>query len=246
MDAMIIDHNNIWEEEILLLSVDWFFPYWEIFGLIFDVKQKNIIQGAARKSIKKFMQNTEIFWYIARADSDYENRSSQFTKQLASDGLKPKTIDRLFSSLIEITSKGTHVQSITQSVFSMITDLIKEKDSNYSLNNLNSEIASHFISSLDKYSKSDLIDFELINLSSNSTWDKYIRNLTPDLPTLLSDRVSISMSVNGEFKKFWCTMIIGMKPSHVKELLNWYVTSAKQFGDPSFVPQIPTWMCVEN
>jgi hypothetical protein len=73
----------------------------------------------------------------------------------------------------------------------------------------------------DELQNLDEIDFKGCCLNSASTWDRYLRNATPDLPAMLADYVSVIAS-NSKFDVLWGFINVNLTAKQRHELLNWY------------------------
>jgi hypothetical protein len=246
MDAIMGSEPKLdWDQDILLLSTDWFLPFWEIFGLIYDIKQKNLIQNCAQETVKKFMKNSESFWFRGHSPNQFIERKSDFINGLLRSGLREKGINRLFVALLEAGARESHEESGTQWLFAMITNSLRNGDPAFTTDTLQLPLRKKLSDALVKAKVFPQLDFETANLSSVTHWDKYVRNLTLDLPSMLSDYVA-GFTIGGEFKQFWCALIRDLNAVQTKELLTWYINAAKQLADPGFVPHLPAWMKIDN
>lgn len=68
-------------------------------------------------------------------------------------------------------------------------------------------------------------DFEAIGLASDTAWDSWIRQLTPDLPTMLTDTFLTYRMANTRFACFWQHVQHRLSPEGVNRVLSWYRTS---------------------
>lgn len=65
-------------------------------------------------------------------------------------------------------------------------------------------------------------DFEFANLNSPSDWDRFIRSLTPDQPSMLSDLVSVDDKIVCNLEFVWCLAAELLSDTARKELADWY------------------------
>ena len=78
----------------------------------------------------------------------------------------------------------------------------------------------------------DEIDFKRCCLNSTSNWDQYLRNATPDLPTMLADYVSVIAS-NSKFEVLWGFINVNLTVQQRHELLRWYRSTGQSLtGEP--------------
>ena len=79
-------------------------------------------------------------------------------------------------------------------------------------------------------------------LSSTSNWDQYLRQVTPDLPTYLSDWASNNLQTPDRFRRFWAELFWVTSNREREVLRVWYEGEAKSVADPAFVLEAPEWM----
>jgi hypothetical protein len=78
----------------------------------------------------------------------------------------------------------------------------------------------------------DKINFEECCLNSKSTWDQYLRNATPDQPTMLADYVS-AIARKSEFAQLWGFINVDLTVKQRRELLSWYRSTGQSLtGEP--------------
>lgn len=70
------------------------------------------------------------------------------------------------------------------------------------------------------------VDFEELCISSRSSWDRYTRQLTPDLPTFLADVVS-TVARARQFRLLWVSLLGALTPRQIEQLARWYRFAAK-------------------
>jgi hypothetical protein len=73
----------------------------------------------------------------------------------------------------------------------------------------------------------DRLDIEQLCLNSNSSWDRYTRNLTPDLPTMLSDYVLAIAEEHDKFQLLWIALRNTLTLQQQDILLSWYRAAAQ-------------------
>jgi hypothetical protein len=76
------------------------------------------------------------------------------------------------------------------------------------------------------------IDFKRCCLNSVSTWDQYLRNATPEQPTMLADYVA-AIASNSEFELLWGFINVDLTAKQRHELLGWYRSRGQSLtGEP--------------
>ena len=78
----------------------------------------------------------------------------------------------------------------------------------------------------------DEINFKKWCLNSTSNWDQYLRNATPDLPTMLADYASVIAS-NSKFEVLWGFINVNLTVKQRRDLLSWYRSTGHSLtGEP--------------
>jgi len=70
------------------------------------------------------------------------------------------------------------------------------------------------------------LSFEELYLSSKSPWDLYLKSLSPDLPTRLSD-YALAIVSGSKFERFWAAIHSKLTPEQTREIKDWYGEMAK-------------------
>jgi hypothetical protein len=66
------------------------------------------------------------------------------------------------------------------------------------------------------------VDFTTLDLGSGSDWDKFIRSLSPDIPTFLSDLISVNHRTVSRLDYLWCRVSEDLTEERQERLLEWY------------------------
>ena len=81
------------------------------------------------------------------------------------------------------------------------------------------------------------VDFERLCLNSDSAWDTFIRNTTPDLPTRLADYL-VSTARTDKFRVFWAALTASISLRQRQELRSWLGRVAESMtGEPLQLPE---------
>jgi len=81
--------------------------------------------------------------------------------------------------------------------------------------------------------------------ASDTPWDRFLRNATPDLPTYLSDWAMVRLRKPERFRRFWAQLFWTVPQSDRRALKTWLREEALKLADPSFSLAEPDWMRVE-
>jgi hypothetical protein len=227
----------------MLYSADWIFPHWDQFGLNFEFSKKKQIQIAAQDTVRDFMNGVKIYWNISFEPSRIQRSQIKFVNQMKKSGIQSSEIDRLFEILTNSGIEEKREVETTIWLFSQVTELLAMDEEAISFEGLDLAVKNSLQREI-ALGRSDIseLDFEDLALSSETPWDVYLRNLTPNLPSALADFIDIEIKISGEFKRFWCRLTSEIDRAGQEELLTWYVRESKRLagGDVKF--QIPSWM----
>ena len=48
---------------VMLLSADWFVPYWQLIGIFTDNKRKSLLRDECREIVPQIMSGATQYWY---------------------------------------------------------------------------------------------------------------------------------------------------------------------------------------
>lgn len=231
------------DEPLMLLSSDWFLPYWAIFGLFLDASQKHTIQHAAQVSVQDFMRGTDVYWDISFDEQRERKTKKNFVDDLTRKGIQPETSTRLVNALTSAINNDSRDVATTIWLFQMICEMLREKDHGISAELLDFEILQKLRQELNSQKEAVApIDFESVAFESETEWDKNLRAMTPDLPTFLSDFANSNLQTASEFKLLWCSLANKLSNHQRKSLVAWLIAESRKLADPGFEFELPTWM----
>jgi hypothetical protein len=78
-------------------------------------------------------------------------------------------------------------------------------------------------------------EFSQISLPSPSTWDAYIRGLTPEQPTALADNLASVLEYQ-RFEELWNSVKVRVTVAQKDQLVSWYHEMAKARERRDIVP----------
>lgn len=227
---------------ILLISADWFQPFFPIFWPDVDEGRIVSIKLAARESVKDMMSGATVYWNISFSRERLVETEKGYVKRLQSIGLNDDSID----ALLQRSEKNNLNDEIVKTSLWLFWTLTEHLISSWSTGPL---------ADLDEHKKIGIqqlfraIDekrfpnnLEEVSNASDSEWDEYLKKLTPDLPSFLSDYAEIHIAGFEKFRVFWmeASKLLGTKLR--KSLIEWYLDEVKEIADPNFNLQIPEWI----
>src|SRR5262245_28579803 len=121
-DGLQMAAENKFDAYLMLLSADWFLPYWEAVGLIFNPKQKILIQRSAQETVSDFMREADVYWHISFDEVRLEKTKSNFIGRLKKGGMQAIDVDRLIGIFENAGGSESHQAETTIWLFSMISE----------------------------------------------------------------------------------------------------------------------------
>ncbi len=208
---------------VMLLSTDWFLEYWPAIGLATDEQKRTRLQAGCREIVGQIMGGEKEYWLISFARSRTQRTDAMLHSSLNECGVEKSTITRVDALIADKTASG--LDSETSWLLTSITEMLVHNSLGAQANALEPDIRNAVSAAWTRL-HSGALDFESLSLESESAWDQYIRGLTPDLPTYLSDYVSAVVRQN-EFEALWGFIKMSLRPNQKSELLRWYGSVAE-------------------
>jgi hypothetical protein len=183
------------------------------------------------------MANVSEYWFVS---FDQERVSKTITELL--NAAQRCDFEKTFIDKIDARIKGSCKPLIDNEnswLFSSLTEMLVSESTLSEIDNLDITLQRK----LEKVwveCNPDEINFTTLCLNSNSIWDQYIRSITPDIPTMLVDYVSIEIVERDRFAFFWdriCKTINNTQKTH---LIAWYASAFQAVTEQEFIP--PEWM----
>jgi hypothetical protein len=226
----------------MLLSADWFAPYWRNFGLVLSETECALVRKVARRVVKSFMDGTDTYWNANFSDERVTRTASSFAESLGQTDIS--SAGRLqISSLLTSASRGSE-EATTLWLFGALTDQLVSGTSSTAPPSVAGSTLPVVRSLWAARSSSDNAPerLEQAALASETEWDRYLRSLTPDLPTFLPDWAGTALQQPDDFRRFWAQLFWVASREDRQSLRAWFETEAKKVADPGFVVKTPAWM----
>jgi hypothetical protein len=241
----LVPVNNSWDRLIMLLSADWFFDSWDVLGFSLTPPAKRSIQAAARQSVQEFMSEAAVYWNISFAGARLERTRVDFLQRIASSKLKPSETKSVIS-VAENLLTNFDDDDAQKTIFlysALTTDLLFSPNSVAPIPDLLSADLRPILESFEEASTAaSESEFERLLVSSDTSWDRCLKGLTPDLPTYLSDWLSSIVNTSLIFRAYWAKVSQRLKRTSLDHLLKWYESEAKRRGGDEFHLKNPLWM----
>lgn len=202
----------------MLLSSEWFLPYWYLVGIVGDAQQQRLFQTSCRRIVKDFMSGADRYWDIDFGSGRIETTRSVFSEELRKCKLEGNLIDDINSSLC---NEGSPIDDGTRWLLVSMTEHLIQ-DSDVERPALDPAIVEVLKGGLRK--SADL-DLRYLSLTSADHWDQYLRGITPDLPAMLGD-YALSVADQRKFEVLWRLIHTRLNFSQRRELMAWF----RRFG----------------
>ncbi len=215
---------------IMLLSADWFFPYWGVIGIFGEPDQRAAIKSGCREIVQQITSGVTEYWSANFSVDRLNNTRELFSSLLQRSKLPQVTLKRL-RSLISREEPG--VDEGTQWLLvSMTQDLLRESASS-SGSGVGTEVLEALRGGLQQWQNTEIgIDLKQRCIASDSNWDRYLRSLTPDLPAMLADYVW-AMASESRFDVLWGYISVQLTTQQRQQLIEWFRSQAQVLtGEP--------------
>jgi len=199
---------------ILLLSTDWFLPYWADFGINTDENTKNNIQLGCRQIAAQMLAGAESYYQIdfslsRRAATHAE--SAALLRECVAHASASQTFDEWSGLTHTQLSKSTFYASMTtQLVVGVRGDKLPELDSG---------IHDVVVDTWQKYSIVAGF-FPTKSLESQTGWDFYSRSVFDPPDTLGNQAWAVMLS--HRFEEFWKNVGQHLSSNQLASLRHWY------------------------
>lgn len=216
---------------VMLLSTDWFLPYWFTLGIGMETEKKSLIQTNCREIVKQIMSGATEYWQTNFSDERVDKTNAMFQ-----DVLQKCSVDKAVTDKINGLIRGEKppVDEVTGWLVVSITEQLVHKTLGAD-HRLDPRITDAIVRTWDMTSRMEPVEateLERLCLSSKSAWDVLIRNTTPDLPTKSADYAS-AVASKDKFQRFWAAISTNLAPNERSELLKWYrAVGESMTGEP--------------
>lgn len=210
---------NFLDQLIMLLSTDWFKPYWIILGIDLDDSEKGLIQKGCRKIVLQIIGGAKEYWLAIFSNSRREETRSLF-HALIGGSRAASVLSNMAAEWADISDEDMKASWI----FDTLTEELVTGETDESLK-LDSGVRSVVLARRPERTSLE-IDFRDLCERSGATWDRYTRQLTPTLPTFLADSL-LSFLTARRFKSLWFSVCHSLTSEQRDELIGWYRARAK-------------------
>jgi hypothetical protein len=169
---------------VMLLSTDWFLPYWYLIGIDAS-EQKLCVQKGCRQIVHEVMNGTTNYYH-----TDFSDERFRATRQSIRDLARKCRLSESSEMGLEdlVDSRPEREQFYKGAwLFQMLANNLAIDDQ------LDATTKLVLEATRKKHSVMDDLNFEQLCSRSNSEWDNYTRSLTPGSPTSLANFLSVDL-----------------------------------------------------
>src|SRR5262249_29875591 len=195
---------------------------------------------------KKLLKECKEYWSVNFNDRRIHETRTQFRKALIGSGFSLGQVAEI-QSVGDLTSDSDQQNESDKLVwlFYCCTDeLFRIDDSSVTKQPLPpddlAKVLEVYVRARDAESYLDALEVRLGE--SKTSWDIYLRSLTPDLPTYLSDWLAVVLRGRLAFPRYWAELRNQLSPQSANRLAHWYLTEAKKRSHPDLKVVLPPWM----
>lgn len=206
---------------VFLLSTDWFFDKWVLMGVHLDSGVRRRVQQGCREIVKQIMSSAEGESYFCTSFAESRTRE---TMTLLDSLLKKSNVD--LPIIHESNKSCTEEHSTEEWLLASITTELLSRLDDANPPDLDRETLNVIASAWD------VTSFELENdpleeacRDSSTSWDQYIRSLTPGLPTYLSDFYNVHIACS-RFQAAWRIIMHRLRTDQTNKLVRFYKSVA--------------------
>lgn len=167
----------------MILSTDWFQPYWPILGLNTTLESRRCIQQGCREIVNQMVGDAKQYWLISFAEDRVRATREGVLSLAGRCGLDVASAEQL-GELCRDRPDRDEREKTAWLLRSVTAELVSD-------DGLTSDVKQALERAGATFRSDE--DFQLLNSESQSPWDRRIRDLTPDLPMYLSDWISVGV-----------------------------------------------------
>jgi hypothetical protein len=217
--------NNL----VMLLSKEWFEHHWPAIGVTLEKSTRSLIQQGCREIVSQIMSGAAEYWLISFSPEHLQTTRSMLealSKRCGAEKDILRAVEEWSAISEEDLKAGWLFETLTEDLLSNDESLI-----DYALD---LELKTIVLRERKPQCFTE-IDFARLSSTSRSSWDQYIKQLTPDLPTYLSDML-VSFLKARRFKTFWTAMLGKLTQEQREKLTTWYQITARSRAKRDIVP----------
>jgi hypothetical protein len=202
------------DKVVMLLSTDWFLPYWSVIG-IEAAEQKICIQQGCHQIVHEVMNGATNYYHINFSDERLR-ATRQSIRDLAKKCRLGESAEMSLENLVDSRPERDQFYKGAWLFRTLANNLANDDQ-------LDAPTKLVLERTRNKLAVMDELDFEQLCSRSNSIWDNYIRSLTPELPTSLTDFLSVDLVAS----QLLTSVLAELTPAQKDGLLSRFQSIAK-------------------
>jgi hypothetical protein len=152
---------------VMLLSADWFFPYWDLIGIFTKDKRKSLLREGCREIVRQIMSNATQYWHTNFSEARVKDTRAILDALLKRCELEEVTVNRITGL---ISREDSPVDEGTRWLLVSMTEQLLDGSITAPLD---TAITEGLRREWEELQNLDEIDFEGSCLNSASVWDRY-------------------------------------------------------------------------
>jgi hypothetical protein len=227
------------DQVVMLLSSDWFAPYWRAMELRVSPDYQRALQMECREEVERLLGGEDSYWRVSFAPERVRATRSMIASALgryAPGSDFNKAVTNLIQYELEPHEAAFHEAS-TLRVLNW--ELLDEGAEPSGRRALDPGVLAKVRDILDEIDGRE-VKYDRWALDSITAWDMRLRSLTPERPTLLAGFLSDEIFTRLEALGFLRRVRTRMAPAEIAALIDWYAAAAPRVVREAFV--MPPWM----
>lgn len=212
--------NNKPDQLAMLLSTDWYLPFWSSAGVLVSDSAKICVQRACREVVAELIGSAAQYWLVDFSPTRVNETLNHL--QASVERCKVASFARL---RIVSLAKNEPAPSMDSATKWLINELTTALVAGTQSSDMLSKQIVRDLRGLIESLKDEPHNFQSACLMSYSEWDVHIRNLTPDLPSYLANYAA-GIGDTDKFSIIWSFINSEFRQDARVELFKWYKTAA--------------------
>ncbi|WP_211443569.1 hypothetical protein [Collimonas humicola] len=213
--------NPITDKIAMLLSTDWFFGKWHLWGLQSAEDVRRSMQQRCRSIVLDLLAGESDYWEVSFTEERLRRTFDDFFVAATESKMLGKDIDFLRQVASETVLESQEMSDI--SLLEILTQMLVSDLDSASKSGMPRELISKIAMFFEDLSVSGVIS-ECENPKSD--WDKKIRDATADMPTRLGDFLLAVREQRHHFIQFWERLVATTSREERNQLRIWYNNAA--------------------
>lgn len=200
----------------MLLSTDWFAPYWGTLGLRSGTREQRLeLRSRLQRVVKGLIGNAASYFEIsfepARLAATRESLLSEARSLLSAGDME--LLERLVDRVGFVSASENSTLSLLHTICQLIASSSEALD-----RDMSKEGAELFRTHFSEQSDAIEIIYDAAR-ESTTPWDEYVRSLTPDLPGFLPDFLTQDWMIAQDFLITWSRVRSRIAPKDLGVLI---------------------------